>query len=122
MHREHSENILTLSGSTDANEAVEISIVQAADGSPKTLSTFHPRFTYPIFGDEERIFGFQGLCINIRFSAHLLRPNIEISYEKKFKEVGDTKATDIEETLTDWTPKSWWNCLGIGFSRTDWEE
>jgi len=97
---------LTYVGSTDANEAVEISIIQAAAGSPKTLSTFHPRFTYPIFGEEERIFGYQGLRIILRFSAHLLRPNIEILHDKKFKAVGDTKAQDIEGTLREWTPES----------------
>lgn len=43
--------------------------------------------------------------MNLRFSAHLLRPNLEILYDKKFKTVGDTKATDIEETLREWTPK-----------------
>jgi len=45
------------------------------------------------------------LKINIRFSAHLLRPNVEIFYDKKFKTVGDTKATDIAETLKEWMPE-----------------
>ncbi|KAK0511466.1 hypothetical protein JMJ35_006039 [Cladonia borealis] len=91
--------------STDANEALEISIVQAGSGSPKTLSTFHPQFTYPIFGEEERIFGYQGLRVNLRFAAHDLRPNIEVLYDKRFKAVGDTKATNIEETLKEWMPE-----------------
>ena len=92
-------------GSTNANEALKISFVQAAPGSPKVLSSFHPQFTYPIFGDEERIFGYQGLKLNLRFAAHDLRPNLEVLYDKKFKAVGDTKATDIEETLKEWTPE-----------------
>lgn len=92
-------------GSANANEALEISFVQAGIGSPNTLSKFHPQFTYPIFGDEERIFGYQGLKINLRFTAHDLRPNLEVLYDKKFKAVGDTKATDIAETLKDWTPE-----------------
>lgn len=92
-------------GSTNANEALEISFVQAAPGSLKVLSSFHPQFTYPIFGDEERIFGYQGLKLNLRFAAHDLRPNLEVLYDKKFKAVGDTKATDIEETLKEWTPE-----------------
>jgi hypothetical protein len=28
-------------------------------------STFEPRFTYPIFGQEEQIFGYEGLQINV---------------------------------------------------------
>lgn len=96
--------LLMVAGSSDANETLEISLVQAGLNAPKTLSTFHPQFTYPIFGEEQRIFGYQGLHINLRFAAHDLRPNLEISYGKKFKAVGDTKATDIEEALKEWTP------------------
>lgn len=70
----------------------------------KTLSSFHPRFTYPIFGEEERIFGYQGLRINLRFAAHDLYPNLEISYDSKFVPVGDTKATDIVEILKESLP------------------
>ena len=103
---------LTSIGSTNANEALGISFVQAGSSSGgggsalTTLSTFHPRFTYPIFGDEERIFGYWGLKIHLRFAAHDLVPNIQISYERKFKQVGDTKATDLLETLREWVPQS----------------
>ncbi|KAL9632379.1 MAG: hypothetical protein Q9164_005353 [Protoblastenia rupestris] len=89
--------------SIDANDALDISFVQAGETSPKTLSTFHPQFTYPIFGEEERIFGYQGLHVNIKFAAHDLRPHIEISYDKKFKAVGDTKPTDLVEIFKPWT-------------------
>lgn len=99
------EPLLTsILGSSDANEAVHISIVQAGDEDPITLSSFHPRFTYPIFGDEERIFGYQGLKINLRFAAHDGFPNAEISWDKKFKPVAGTQATDIGEVLSEWMP------------------
>ncbi|KAI4214738.1 MAG: hypothetical protein LQ351_002814 [Letrouitia transgressa] len=91
--------------STNANQALTISFVQSGQTSVQTLSTFHPRFTYPIFGEEERIFGYQGLQINLRFAAHDLLPNIQISYDKRFKPVGDTKATDLLEKLKEWTPQ-----------------
>ncbi|KAL8816538.1 MAG: hypothetical protein Q9191_008311 [Dirinaria sp. TL-2023a] len=91
--------------SSNANEAIHISVVQAGDKAPRTLSTFRPQFTYPIFGDEEQIFGYQGLRIDLRFAAHDLRPNIEISYDKKFKAVGDTKAADINGILKEWAPE-----------------
>lgn len=92
-------------GSTNANEAVNISFIQAGQTSPVTLSTFHPRFTYPIFGEEECIFGYQGLKVNIRFAAHNLLPNASISYDKQFKAVDDTQALDIEQTLREWMPE-----------------
>ena len=100
-----STDTYSIIGSTTANDALEISIVQAAPVSPETLSSFHPQFTYPIFGEEESIFGYQGLKLNLRFAAHNLRPNLEVLYDKKFKAVGDTKATDIQETLKEWTPE-----------------
>ncbi|KAI4127876.1 MAG: hypothetical protein LQ341_006747 [Variospora aurantia] len=93
-------------GSTNANEAVNISFVQPGQSSPTTLSTFHPKFTYPIFGEEECIFGYQGLEINLRFAAHDLRPNVSVKYDKKFKTVNDTEALDIEETLKEWMPEA----------------
>ena len=93
------------SGSSDANEAVQISLVQPGEQTLKPISTFHPRFTYPIFGDEERIFGYRGLSIKLRFAAHDLYPNVAISYDTKFKQVGETKATDILEVLKDYLPK-----------------
>ena len=83
---------------------IAISLVQAGKTSPRSLSTFHPEFTYPLFGDEQRIFGFQDLTIAIRFAAHDLRSNVRITYEKKFKPVGDTKATDIVNVLKDFLP------------------
>ncbi|KAL8897108.1 MAG: hypothetical protein Q9207_007382, partial [Kuettlingeria erythrocarpa] len=91
--------------SSNANEALNISFVQAGQTSPVTLSTFHPRFTYPIFGEEECIFGYQGLKVNIRFAAHNLLPNVSWVYDKEFKAVNDTKALDIEETLQEWLPE-----------------
>ena len=59
-----------LLGSSNANDAVRISLVQPAPSGLKTLSTFNPKFTYPIFGEEERIFGYQNLDLHFRFDAH----------------------------------------------------
>src|ERR1700694_2036989 len=55
---ESGTNIL-LSGSANANDALTISLVAADSSGSKTLSSFHPKFTYPIFGDDESIFGYQ---------------------------------------------------------------
>lgn len=94
-----------LLGSSNANDAVRISLVQPTPSGLKTLSTFNPKFTYPIFGEEERIFGYQNLDLHFRFVAHDLRPNLEISYDKKFPAVGDTAALDLNQTLKDWVPR-----------------
>ncbi|KAI9789973.1 MAG: histone acetyltransferase 1 [Candelina submexicana] len=92
--------------STKANQAVQLSLIQPGAAASKELVTFHPAFTYPIFGDEETIFGYQGLNINIRFAAHNLQSNVEISWDRKFKTIGETKATDIKETLKPYLPET----------------
>lgn len=61
--------------------------------------------TYSIFGDEERIFGYQGLNINLRYHASDMRPSLQIAYKKKFRSVGETQATDVKEILEPFLPK-----------------
>ncbi|KAI4242393.1 MAG: hypothetical protein LQ352_007247 [Teloschistes flavicans] len=91
--------------SSNANEALHISFVQAGQSEPITISTFHPKFTYPIFGDEECIFGYQGLAINLRFAAHDLSPNLTVSHDKKFGPVDEVVPLDIEDALKEWIPR-----------------
>jgi histone acetyltransferase 1 len=90
--------------SSDANEAVQISIVRLGPHGLQTLHEFHPTFTYPIFGEEERIFGYKGLHIDVRFAEEDMRPNVLVSYDKKFTPVGDTVALDILSTMKEWLP------------------
>ena len=75
--------------------------MQPGETKPQTLSSFHPHFTYPIFGDDEQIFGYKGLIIRLRFAAHDLRPHLHISYDEKFQTVDDTVATDLLGTLKE---------------------
>ena len=73
---------------------------------PKTLTKFNPKFTYPIFGDEEQIFGYKGLKIHLRYNASDMRPNLQIEYAKKFKAVGETVPADIKTILSEFLPQS----------------
>ncbi|KAL4948482.1 histone acetyltransferase type B catalytic subunit [Aspergillus filifer] len=97
--------------SCDANDAVQITIVQPDQQKPKTLSGFHPQFTYPIFGEEERIFGYKGLIIRLRFAAHNLRPHVHVSHDEKFKAVEDAAPVDIPEALKDFLPEEAFSSL-----------
>ncbi|KAM5485582.1 histone acetyltransferase 1 [Microsporum canis] len=92
----------------DANDAVEISMVQPAEDGQKltTLSTFYPQFTYPIFGDEETIFGYRKLNIRLRFTAHDLQSHVHISYDEKFKQVEDISAADLLGILKPCLPEA----------------
>ena len=88
--------------SSNSNECFTIDLIQG-DGS--TAATFQPEFTYPIFGEEEAIFGYQGLSINLTFAAHNLKPHLAISYDNKFKATGTVEPTNILEALKDFLPK-----------------
>ncbi|KAK3943068.1 acyl-CoA N-acyltransferase [Diplogelasinospora grovesii] len=91
--------------SASSNEALKISLVSPGATGLKTLASFHPQFTYPVFGDDEQIFGYQDLQINLRYNANDMRPNLAVSYRKKFKATGDTEAADIHEILDDFLPE-----------------
>lgn len=56
-------------------------------------------------GDDEQIFGYKGLIIRLRFAAHDLRPHVHISYDERFKPVGDTTALDLLGTLKPFIPQ-----------------
>jgi len=63
-----------------------------------------PEFTYPIFGEDEAIFGYQGLSISLALAAHNLTPHLSITYDKKFQDQGEVKASDIKGALKDFLP------------------
>jgi histone acetyltransferase 1 len=87
--------------SSNSNECLNISVVRG-DGSEH--ASFQPTFTYPIFGDEEVIFGYQDLAINLTFAAHNLRPHLEVKFGKKFPKLGDVQPTDVKGALQEFLP------------------
>ncbi|KAJ3558115.1 hypothetical protein NPX13_g9784 [Xylaria arbuscula] len=88
----------------NANDAITLSLVRPSASSIDKVASFKPKFTYPIFGEEERIFGYKGLKVNIQFDARNLRPHLSISSSKKFKAVGEVEAVDVKEVLKDYLP------------------
>ncbi|KAI1334171.1 histone acetyltransferase type B catalytic subunit [Xylariaceae sp. FL0016] len=102
----------------DANEALSMSMVRPSDSdkSIHKIETFGPKFTYPIFGEDENIFGYKGLRINLLFDARDLRPNLSVTSSRKFKSVGEVEALDVKETLKEFLP-------GVAFqSQQEYEE
>ncbi|KAH7360105.1 acyl-CoA N-acyltransferase [Rhexocercosporidium sp. MPI-PUGE-AT-0058] len=91
--------------STESNDALHISMVVPDVGATQTLYTFNPKMTYSIFGDDERIFGYKGLKINLRYNASDMRPNLQVLYSRKFTAVGETEATDVKGLLEPFLPK-----------------
>ncbi|KAL2172790.1 hypothetical protein VTG60DRAFT_2609 [Thermothelomyces hinnuleus] len=91
--------------STPSNDALLLSLVTPSATGVKTIGhSFHPKFTYSLFGDNEEIFGYKDLEINLRYNANDMRPNLSVTYSKKFPGVGDTEATDINGVLREILP------------------
>jgi hypothetical protein len=86
-------------GHQDANDAFNISLVSPSKSGLSTIATFHPSFTYTIFGDEEKIFGYKDLKIQLRYRANDMRPHLQLAYGKKFKPVGEHEPADVKEIL-----------------------
>lgn len=93
-------------GSLSANDVVKLSLVQPGQDGLHTIEEFSPKFTYPIFGEAEQIFGYKGLDIGIQFAAHDGSPHVHISYDKKFPAVKSTSALDLNKTLKEFLPQS----------------
>lgn len=101
------EEALNDDWSSDANEALNISLVTPASaGGAKPLFSFNPKMTYAIFGEKESIFGYKKLKINLKFNASDMRPSLQILYSKKFKPVGETEPADLNGLLEEYLPKS----------------
>ncbi|ORX72605.1 histone acetyltransferase type B catalytic subunit [Linderina pennispora] len=54
---------------------------EGADGADAI--EFHPIFTYPIYGEQERIFGYKGLRISLYYAAGSLATYFSVDYTKR---------------------------------------
>ncbi|KAI1074099.1 histone acetyl transferase HAT1-like protein [Whalleya microplaca] len=88
----------------DADEAFTLSLVRPTSSGIERIASFNPKFTYPIFGEDERIFGYKGLKINLQYDARDLRPNFSVSSLRKFSTVGDVEALDVKTVMKEFLP------------------
>ncbi|KAF9975599.1 histone acetyltransferase 1 [Actinomortierella ambigua] len=88
-----------------SNEAVNIRLVKASAGGEdeeegEDILEFNPVFTYPIFGENEQIFGYKNLSINLEYASGSLASCFSMSYDDK-----KPTADKIYATMKDWLPK-----------------
>ncbi|KAJ2698107.1 histone acetyltransferase 1, partial [Coemansia spiralis] len=60
---------------------------------------FHPAFTYPIYGEHERVFGYKGLRIKLSYAAGSLATYFEVEYAKRVEQMESTvplRADDVD--------------------------
>ncbi|ORX36274.1 histone acetyltransferase type B catalytic subunit [Kockovaella imperatae] len=94
----------------DSNDALSLSLIRAPEDKEalhgderKTVAPFHPAFTYPIYGEQEKIFGYKGLEIRLSFASGSLKQMLDISYDSKLDSEA-TPADDVEGKLYQFIP------------------
>ena len=95
----------------DSNDAVRVNLKQPAD--PSKDVQFHPSNTYSIFGNEEKIFGYKHLQIDLNFAADTLKAGVAIEFGSKIERIGETEADNIEDKLKDFLPSALASSDGI---------
>ncbi|KAI9314198.1 acyl-CoA N-acyltransferase [Dichotomocladium elegans] len=59
---------------------------------PVEAVAFQPSFTYPIFGEQEVVFGYKGLSIQLSYSSGSLRLYPRIDYKQKYQSATNSSA------------------------------
>lgn len=93
-------------GTTKANDVFNISLVTKSEqGPPKTIDSFQPKWTYPIY-EEEEIYGYKGVKINLRYNASDMRPHFSYTKGKEVPAgVADKEPTEIKESVEGFLPE-----------------
>jgi histone acetyltransferase 1 len=97
----------TVDWTADANEALTLSLVRAEEdkqvlGGEETYEEFHPTFTYPIYGEDEKIYGYQDLVIDVRFASGSLAQYLSVRYAQKLD--ASTTVDNVEGILKEFIP------------------
>lgn len=104
-------------GTCDANDAITISLVTPTESGLKTLESFHPNFTYPIFGEEEQIFGYKNLKVNLYYNATDMRPHLAVSSAKKFASIGEVEPFNVVEEMKEYLPGGLSHLFFLAYAR-----
>ncbi|KTW30933.1 histone acetyltransferase catalytic subunit HAT1 [Pneumocystis jirovecii RU7] len=90
--------------SYNARDVIFIEIVH--NDKTRKPDIFHPVYTYPIFGEEEKIKGYKDIIINLKFSCHDLQIYLKIQYTDKVNEKKKMSCENVEELFQVFLPKS----------------
>ncbi|KAJ2570515.1 histone acetyltransferase 1 [Coemansia sp. RSA 1807] len=90
--------IRLISGETESGvvQAMNSEEGDEEEGEGADVIEFHPEFTYPIYGEHERIFGYKGLSINLNYAAGSLATYFNIKYTKRIEQMESTSAVALK--------------------------
>ncbi|GLB35455.1 putative catalytic component of the histone acetylase B (HAT-B) complex [Lyophyllum shimeji] len=92
---------------SDANTALRLSLVRSTEdkkslAEDESYESFHPTFTYPIYGDDQKVYGYKGLDIDLRFASGSLAQYLNVKYDERLPTT--STVDDVEGTLSDFIP------------------
>lgn len=95
---------------TNSNEALTLSLVRAQEDKKvlhddELYEEFHPTFTYPIYGEDEKIYGYQDLVIDLRFASGSLAYFLSVRYAKKLD--ASSTVDNVEGILSEHIPSGY---------------
>ncbi|PPQ67652.1 hypothetical protein CVT25_012680 [Psilocybe cyanescens] len=102
---------------TDANDALVLSLVRSPKdkevlAEDETYEEFHPTFTYPIYGEDEKIYGYKDLIIDasplfkLKFTSGSLEQCLNVTYAEKLSST--STVDDVEATLSGFIPPGYY--------------
>jgi histone acetyltransferase 1 len=96
---------------SDANHALTLSLVRSVKDTKslseaETYTNFHPMFTYPIYGDDEKIYGYNDLVVDLRFASGSLHQYLNIKHTAKIPST--ETIDDPEATLAEFIPPDYY--------------
>ncbi|XP_038642359.1 histone acetyltransferase type B catalytic subunit isoform X3 [Scyliorhinus canicula] len=79
----------------DTNKAIRLKLVRFAEDLEDETTSFSPLYSHQVFGDEESVFGYKDLEIQLYYSTCSLTTFFNIKYSSKVIEKYDNVETDI---------------------------
>ncbi|KAF9654079.1 histone acetyltransferase type B catalytic subunit [Thelephora ganbajun] len=91
----------------DSNAALSLSLVRSQKDKESLAETesyenFSPTFTYPIYGEDEKIYGYKNLTIDLRFASGSLHQYLNVRYASKLS--SSSTVDNVEATMSEFIP------------------
>ncbi|KAI0253813.1 acyl-CoA N-acyltransferase [Lactifluus subvellereus] len=94
----------------NSTDALHLSLVRANKdkevlGVNESYENFHPTFTYPIYGEDEKVYGYTDLVIDLRLASGSLSQFLNITYSAKLP--SSSTIDDVRGTLEKFIPEGY---------------
>ncbi|TFY74100.1 hypothetical protein EWM64_g9912, partial [Hericium alpestre] len=95
----------------ETNSALTLSLVRAPKdkevlAEDESYEGFHPTFTYPIYGEDEKVYGYSDLVIDLRFASGSLAYYLDIRYSASLN--GSVAVDDVRGMLEKFIPPDYY--------------